>query len=93
MGGARRAAIAAELIALGWQASTPVALVAEASREGQRTWRGTLEDLSADRAPELTEGPVTIVVGLVAALALSGSDRLPAETETAESRRTSGLSR
>ena len=94
MGGARRAAIAAELIALGWQASTPVALVAEASREGQRTWRGTLDDLSADRAPQLIEGPVTIVVGLVAALTLSGSARtLPAESETAESRRTSGLSR
>ena len=90
MGGARRAAIAAELVAQGWQPSTPAALVAEASRTDQHTWRGTLEDLAADRVPadhDRTDGPVTIVVGAVAALTLSGSVSVPAETKTEEAGR------
>jgi uroporphyrin-III C-methyltransferase/precorrin-2 dehydrogenase/sirohydrochlorin ferrochelatase len=97
MGGARRAAVAARLIEQGWQPSTPAALVAEASRTDQHTWRGTLEDLAADRVPadyDRTDGPVTIVVGAVAALTLSGEVSVPAEIKTEEAgRRRSGQAR
>ena len=99
MGGARRAAIASQLIAQGWQPSTPAALVAEASRDSQHAWRGTLEDLAADRVPpahDRSDGPVTMVVGTVAALTLLGQNAgVAAESEitTGEGRRTSGLAR
>ncbi len=99
MGGARRAAIAAQLIAQGWQPSTPAALVAEASRDNQHAWRGTLGDLAADRVPtahDHSDGPVTLVVGEVAALTLLEQEvrvSAPSEITTGEGRRTSGRAR
>jgi uroporphyrin-III C-methyltransferase/precorrin-2 dehydrogenase/sirohydrochlorin ferrochelatase len=71
MGVGRRAALAARLVALGWPGETPTAIVADASRPRQQVWRGTLDDLASDRAAIDGDGPAAIVVGAVAALALT----------------------
>jgi uroporphyrin-III C-methyltransferase/precorrin-2 dehydrogenase/sirohydrochlorin ferrochelatase len=74
MGLGRAAAIADELIARGWRAATPAAIVADASRETQQTWRGTLADLAAGGAPVDAGGPGTIVIGAVAQLRCQGAE-------------------
>jgi uroporphyrin-III C-methyltransferase / precorrin-2 dehydrogenase / sirohydrochlorin ferrochelatase len=72
MGLVGRVAIASSLIAHGWSAETPAAIVFSASRAGTSTWRGTLQDLAA---PNLSSddqdasAPGTIVVGQVVSLA------------------------
>lgn len=71
MGVGRREALAERLIGRGWPATTPAAIVVEASLPPQQAWRGSLGDLAAGRGLIETEGPATIVVGGVAALALS----------------------
>ncbi len=71
MGVARRAAIAACLLARGWAKATPAAIIADASRPGQQVWRGTLADLAAERAVNSGDAAATIVVGEVASLALT----------------------
>jgi siroheme synthase len=71
MGSGRQEAIASRLIERGWPATTPAAIVVEASWPTERAWRGTLDDLAAGRGRVEAEGPATIVVGGVAALALS----------------------
>jgi uroporphyrin-III C-methyltransferase/precorrin-2 dehydrogenase/sirohydrochlorin ferrochelatase len=66
MGLAQRAAIRGALIAGRWPAATPAAVIVNASRRSQRTWRGTVGTL-ADRA--LGRGrraPGVIVIGAVA---------------------------
>jgi len=77
MGVAQRAEIAARLVARGWPASTPAALVFGAGRPEQAVWRGTLAGLAA--APADSELPGTLVVGAVAALAdvLGQAERTP----------------
>jgi uroporphyrin-III C-methyltransferase/precorrin-2 dehydrogenase/sirohydrochlorin ferrochelatase len=70
MGLAHRGAIASRLLARGWSAHTPAAIVWSASRAEGSTWRGTLAALAA--APSSTESadsPGTIVVGAVVSLA------------------------
>jgi siroheme synthase len=72
MGLGRRVALARQLIDRGWPAATPAAIVADASRLEQQTWRGTIGDLVADGASALEgDGPATIVIGEVAALDLT----------------------
>jgi uroporphyrin-III C-methyltransferase len=75
MGLGRRAAIARRLLDRGWPAATPAAIVADASRPDQQTWRGTIGDLaSGEEAGAETmrgDGPATIVIGEVAALDLT----------------------
>jgi uroporphyrin-III C-methyltransferase / precorrin-2 dehydrogenase / sirohydrochlorin ferrochelatase len=66
MGNATRAAIAARLIARGWSAETPVAIVFGASHDGGFSWLGELRALG-DAAFD-TELPATIVIGEVVAL-------------------------
>jgi uroporphyrin-III C-methyltransferase / precorrin-2 dehydrogenase / sirohydrochlorin ferrochelatase len=70
MGVGRRAPLASRLIERGWSRETPAAIVADASLPQQQVWRGTLDDLASDRAEVEGDGPATIVVGAVAALAL-----------------------
>jgi uroporphyrin-III C-methyltransferase/precorrin-2 dehydrogenase/sirohydrochlorin ferrochelatase len=92
MGLARRAAIGERLIERGWASETPVAVVADASLADQQTWRGTLEDLAADRVVTGDGAAGVIVVGAVAALALAGGapENEPAIDETEPAGRTGG---
>ena len=69
--GARRE-IAARLCARGWPDATPAAIVLGASSAEAFTWRGTLAGLGgAALPPDRARLPGTLVVGAVAALALS----------------------
>ena len=81
MGAGRRAALASRLIDRGWARETPAAIVADASLPQQQIWRGTLDDLGSDHTPLAGDGPATIVIGAVAALALITGD---AQMVTAE---------
>jgi len=67
MGRAVAAKVAAKLVEAGMSASTPVAVIENASRHDRRAYAGVLADLAriAER-PELT-GPVLILVGEVVA--------------------------
>jgi uroporphyrin-III C-methyltransferase len=67
MGVRARAAIAARMIARGWAASTPAAIVYGASHAGGFTWTGELSALGA--AAFETELPAVLVIGEVVALA------------------------
>ena len=69
MGVGRSAALAGRLIDRGWTRATPAAVIVDASMPGQQVWRGTLDDLAAERADIIAAGPGTIVVGAVVALA------------------------
>jgi uroporphyrin-III C-methyltransferase/precorrin-2 dehydrogenase/sirohydrochlorin ferrochelatase len=71
MGLGRRAAIGRRLLERGWPADTPAAIVADASRPDQQTWRGTIGDLAADVPSVTGDGPASIVIGRVAALDLT----------------------
>jgi uroporphyrin-III C-methyltransferase/precorrin-2 dehydrogenase/sirohydrochlorin ferrochelatase len=74
MGVGRRVALARELIARGWDGSTPSAIVLDASRPTQAVWRGTLEDIATERIDAEPEGAGTIVVGEVVALSAAAAD-------------------
>jgi uroporphyrin-III C-methyltransferase/precorrin-2 dehydrogenase/sirohydrochlorin ferrochelatase len=72
MGLAERAAIAARLLARGWSAETPAAIVLGASSEAAFAWHGTLGTLGAATLPQdRARLPGVLVVGAVAALATS----------------------
>jgi siroheme synthase len=79
MGLGRRRALAALLVARGWRAATPAAIVVEASLPGQQVWRGTLHDLASGRDLVDGDGPGIIVIGAVAALALAGEAAVDGE--------------
>ena len=67
MGRTVAAAVAARLIEAGLNASTPVAVIENASRSDRRAYAGRLDELAKIAArPELT-GPVLIIVGDVVA--------------------------
>ena len=68
MGIARRAALAARLIDCGWDEETPAAIIENASKPGERVWRGTLGTLGSGQVDLDDDGPGTIVIGDVAAL-------------------------
>ncbi len=69
MGLARLAGLASALIHRGWRGTTPTAIVVSASLPAQQVWRGTLDELVADAVEMKTDGPGTIIVGDVVALA------------------------
>ncbi|HEY0192070.1 MAG TPA: uroporphyrinogen-III C-methyltransferase [Kofleriaceae bacterium] len=72
MGVARRADIARRLLARGWPATTPAALLFGASQPGgftQRTTVGELAALTAEQLPVATEHPAVLVIGEVVSLA------------------------
>jgi uroporphyrin-III C-methyltransferase/precorrin-2 dehydrogenase/sirohydrochlorin ferrochelatase len=70
MGLARSAPIAWALIERGWSRGTPAAVIVDASRPDQQVWRGTLDDLAADRVDLRGDGPGTIVIGEVVTAAV-----------------------
>jgi uroporphyrin-III C-methyltransferase/precorrin-2 dehydrogenase/sirohydrochlorin ferrochelatase len=69
MGVGRRAAIAQRLVDRGWHAGIPAAIVMDASRPTQTVWRGTLGDLASESVDLDRDGPGTIVIGHVVAVA------------------------
>ena len=86
MGLGRSAAIASRLIDRGWSRGTPVAIVVDASRSRQRTWRGTLDQLALDSVEWDARSAGTIVIGAVAALAAAA----PAASASAVTRALGG---
>jgi uroporphyrin-III C-methyltransferase len=82
MGLGRLAQTARDLIAAGRAPSTPVAVVARATRADQREVRGTLADIAVRAAAAELEAPALIIVGEVVARAVAApSDR--GQTEVA----------
>lgn len=71
MGMRKRAALAGRLIEAGWARSTPAAIVVDASQRTQSIWRGTLDALARAHDRIENDGPATMVIGAVAALAAS----------------------
>jgi len=70
MGLANRAQVAALLLARGWPARTPAAVVLDASHESAASWTGTLASLSGCALPdERPESAGVLVVGEVVSLA------------------------
>jgi uroporphyrin-III C-methyltransferase len=73
MGLGRSAAIAGQLIDRGWSRGTPAAVIVDASRPKQQVWRGTLDELAADRVEIDARGAGTIVIGDVVAVGLEAT--------------------
>jgi uroporphyrin-III C-methyltransferase/precorrin-2 dehydrogenase/sirohydrochlorin ferrochelatase len=76
MGVRQRAAIAARLIARGWRATTPAALVMGAATDRAWRWTGALSALGAVEIPAaVSDSPGMLVIGDVVSLAeqISGS--------------------
>jgi uroporphyrin-III C-methyltransferase/precorrin-2 dehydrogenase/sirohydrochlorin ferrochelatase len=73
MGLGSRAGIADRLVARGWSADTPAAILLGASSAGALTWTGTLRTLGSAALPGDTDLPGTLVIGAVAALGLAGA--------------------
>jgi uroporphyrin-III C-methyltransferase/precorrin-2 dehydrogenase/sirohydrochlorin ferrochelatase len=71
MGVKLRAQIAARLVARGWSATTPAALLFGASQPGSFTQRLTLGELAAGAPLPATDLPAVLVIGDVVALARS----------------------
>jgi uroporphyrin-III C-methyltransferase/precorrin-2 dehydrogenase/sirohydrochlorin ferrochelatase len=70
MGLARRAELAAFLLARGWGAGTPAAMLLAAATPQAWSWTGTLATLGAAEIPDpLRRAPGTLVVGEVVSLA------------------------
>jgi uroporphyrin-III C-methyltransferase len=78
----RRGSIAQRLIARGWSASTPAAIVFGAGTPGMKTWRGSLSELGACPVPE-SAPPGTIVIGDVTALPIEVSNGISVSQEMA----------
>jgi uroporphyrin-III C-methyltransferase/precorrin-2 dehydrogenase/sirohydrochlorin ferrochelatase len=68
-----RARLADALLARGWDAATPAAVVRGASTPEMSIWRGTLAELRSVDLPQ-SSAPGTIVIGAVAALPISITD-------------------
>ena len=85
MGVGARQAIATGLLARGWAASTPAALVFAASRGDSTTWSGTVAGLAKDGAQHEETRPGTLVIGEVVNLrsALADADRETGAREAA----------
>jgi uroporphyrin-III C-methyltransferase/precorrin-2 dehydrogenase/sirohydrochlorin ferrochelatase len=81
MGGGRRAELASLMLDRGWRPATPAAIVSSGSLPHQHVWRGTVHELARGGALFEDDGPSLIVVGEVAALALTD---LPVEAIQAE---------
>jgi len=70
MGLATRAQVAALLLARGWPARTPAAVVLDASHQSAASWTGTLAGLGACPLPdEQPESAGVLVIGEVVSLA------------------------
>jgi len=72
MGLGQRAKIAQRLIARGWSASTPAAVLLSVATPSAETWIGTLDELASGQAvthAQPGEVPGTLVIGDVVSLA------------------------
>jgi siroheme synthase len=69
MGLAARGRLAAALLALGWSARTPAAILLAASTSAAHAWRGTLAELGSAPLPEGTTAAGTLCIGEVVGLA------------------------
>ena len=71
MGMARLAALAGQLIARGWAAGTPAAVVVGASTPAQQAWRGTLGDMAGGQVTLAAGSGIagTVVIGEVVSVA------------------------
>ncbi|HEV8629517.1 MAG TPA: uroporphyrinogen-III C-methyltransferase [Thermoanaerobaculia bacterium] len=70
MGVATRGELAAFMLARGWEATTPAALLLAAATPQAHTWIGTLAELGEAEIPAaLIDAPGTLVIGEVVALA------------------------
>jgi siroheme synthase len=79
MGLAHRASIAATLLARGWSAATPGAILAGISTPAAWSWRGALSDLGAAEPPAESEAPAILCIGETVALAQALAVPAPAE--------------
>ena len=80
MGRTVAAKVAARLIEAGLAASTPVAVIENASRPDRRAYAGRLDELAAIAGRAELTGPVLIIVGeVVAAGAIAGAPAALAE--------------
>jgi uroporphyrin-III C-methyltransferase/precorrin-2 dehydrogenase/sirohydrochlorin ferrochelatase len=70
MGLGRSTAVANVLIDNGWPRGTAAAIVVDGTRPQQQVWRGTLDDLAADRVTIDSCGAGIIVVGEVVTLGM-----------------------
>ena len=73
MGLGRSSAVASLLIDRGWARGTPSAVIVDATRPEQQVWRGTLDDLAADRVDIEAPGAGTIVIGEVVAVSMQAA--------------------
>lgn len=71
MGLSTRAGVAGFLLARGWPANTPAAIVMGASTSDSYLWTGSLEDLGGAPIPEESDAPGTLVIGEVVSVAAS----------------------
>lgn len=80
MGLSSRAAIAARLLARGWDRTTPAAVILAAGTPGSFTWVGALSELGGVHLPSRGGAPGTLVVGAVVSLsgAIAGGMQPPA---------------
>ena len=69
MGLRRASALACLLVDRGWRRNTPAAVVVDGTTGRQQVWTGVLDDLAGDRVALDGDGPGTIVIGDVVALA------------------------
>ena len=69
MGVGRSASLGTTLLGRGWASTTPAAVVINASAANQQVWRGALGELASAPMVLRADGPGTIVIGAVAALA------------------------
>jgi uroporphyrin-III C-methyltransferase len=83
---ATQQSIATALVARGWPATTPAALVFGASRDEEDTWTGTLASLGRGEGPHRTDLPGTVVIGEVVRLrdALAGAGLAATSDEATE---------
>ena len=73
MGLRRSAAIASHLMSSGWSRTTPAAVVTNASTPRQDVWRGTLDDLAAERIDLNLSSAGTLVVGDVVTVSMEAT--------------------
>lgn len=67
MGLGRRASISSRLLELGWNASTPAAIVTDATTPRQWSWTGPLSDLARAQPPD--GAPGVLIIGDVVSVA------------------------
>jgi uroporphyrin-III C-methyltransferase len=89
MGYGTRALLASQLLAAGWASDTPAAVVAAASLPDQQVWRGTIGEMASEASSVEGGHAALLIVGDVAALALSDLPERVASTGSAQDDRES----